>query len=85
MKHKDHRAICEAILGKSFPAVDRWMDAPAYRYGPGHRRFRHDARAVVLMALREGDAKAGAAALIHEACDFAPNEILKLLKRKHLG
>lgn len=80
MKHKDHRAICKAVLGQEFPQVDRWMDQPAYRYGPGHRKYRHDARAVVLMWLRHGP-RAGVAALLHEGADFAPSEMLKLLKR----
>lgn len=80
MKHEDHRAICKAILGQAFPEVDRWMDQPAYRCGPGHRRYRHDARAVVLMALRHQDPRAGVAALLHIAADLAPAEITKLLR-----
>ena len=80
MKHKDHRAICKLVLGQAFPNVDRWMDRPAYRRGPGHRKYRHDARAVVLMALREGDPRAGVAALLHIAADLAPGEVAKLLK-----
>lgn len=81
MKHKDHQAICKLILGKSYPDVDSWMDQPAYRYGPGHRKFRHDLRAVVLMALRHQDPKAGVAALLHIGADFAPGEIRKLLRQ----
>ena len=81
MKHKDHRAVCRAILGEEFPQVDRWMDQPAYHYGPGHRRFRHDGRAVVLMSLRHGP-RAGVAALLHIGADLAPTEILKLLRKK---
>ena len=80
MKHKDHRALDKIVLGQEFPKVHRWMDQPAYRCGPGHRRYRHDARAVVLMALVHRDPKAGAAALLHIAADLAPGKIKKLLR-----
>jgi len=80
MKHKEHRAIDRLVLGQEFPQVHRWMDQPAYRCGPGHRKYRHDMRAVVLMALRHQDPRAGAAALLHIAADFAPGEINKLLR-----
>jgi len=81
MKHKEHRAIEKLVLGKEYPEVDRWMDQPAYHYGPGHRKFRHDARAVVLMALVHRDPRAGAAALLHIAADLAPVELKKAMKR----
>ena len=81
MKHKDHRAIDKLVLGREFPGVHRWMDKPAYRYGPGHRRFRHDMRAVVLMALREKDPRAGVSALLHIGADLAPTEMRKILRR----
>jgi hypothetical protein len=80
MKHKEHRAIDRAVLRQEFPKVHRWMDQPAWRCGPGHRKYRHDARAVVLMALRERDPRAGVSALLHIAADFAPGEIVKLLQ-----
>jgi len=81
MKHKDHRTIDKLVLGREFPEVHRYLDAPAYRYGPGHRRFRHDGRAVVLMALRHRDMRAGISALLHIGADFAPTEIRKILKK----
>ena len=81
MKHKDHRAIDKLILGQEFPEVHHFMDQPAYRYGPGHRRYRHDARAVVLMALRHRDARAGVSALLHIGADLAPGEIIKIVRR----
>ena len=81
MKHKQHRAIDKLLLGKEFPQVHQWMDQPAYRVGPGHRRFRHDARAVVLMALRHQDPRAGVSALLHIGADLAPAEIRKILRR----
>jgi hypothetical protein len=81
MKHKDHRAIDKLVLGKEFPEVHRFMDQPAYRYGPGHRRFRHDARVIVLMALRHRDPRAGVSALLHIGADLAPGELKKVLRR----
>ena len=81
MKHKDHRAIDKLVLGKEFPQVHRFMDQPAYYLSYGHRRVRHDLRAVVLMALRHRDARAGVSALLHISADFAPTEIRKLLKK----
>jgi hypothetical protein len=84
MKHKEHRALEKLILGQEFPEVDRWMDRPAYRVGPGHRKYRHDARAVVLMALVHRDPRAGAAALLHIAADLAPGELKKAVRRAHL-
>jgi hypothetical protein len=84
MKHKDHRAIEKLVLGQEFPEVDRWMDKPAYRVGPGHRKYRHDMRAVVLMALVHRDPRAGAAALLHIAADFAPEELKKVVKGANL-
>ena len=81
MKHKDHRAIDRLVLGQEFPSVHSWIDKPAYRVGPGHRKYRHDLRAVVLMALRHRDVRAGVSALLHIGADFAPTEIRKILKK----
>ena len=82
MRHKDHKAIDELVLGRAYPKVHQFMDAPAYRVGPGHRKYRHDARAVVLMALRHRDARAGVSALLHIGADFAPTEIRKILRKQ---
>lgn len=81
MKHKEHRAIDKLVLGREYPDVHRFMDKPAYRMGPGHRRFRHDMRAVLYMALKHQDPRAGVSALLHIGADFIPGEMKKMLKQ----
>lgn len=82
MRHEEHRAIDKLVLGRAYPEVHRYMDKPAYYMSFGHRRVRHDLRAVVLMALRHRDARAGVSALLHISADFAPTEIRKILRKQ---
>lgn len=81
MRHKDHRAIDKLLLGKEFPEVHSFMDAPAYHVGYGHRKYRHDLRVVLFMALKHQDPRAGVSALLHIGADLAPGEMKKLLKQ----
>lgn len=40
--HEVHRKVEELVFGRSFPKVDRAIDAPFLIMGRGHRKLFHD-------------------------------------------
>jgi len=61
---KEHNKFCEAkgIDPKICDKVNRWMDRPSLKYGPAHRRYRHNpddcrelARKELQKALKRGE------------------------------
>jgi len=40
-KHPKHHSICRTVLGRSFPEVDKAIDAPVKILGPAHRKLFH--------------------------------------------
>jgi len=75
--HKTHHKLSQALLGKAYPDVDRWIDEPYKYLGSRHRVLRHDALTPAVVFMRElaksGDAekalKKSLAALIHISAD----------------
>jgi len=67
--HKVHRLIDRLVLGKEYDFVHKLMDLPALVLGEKHRVLFHDPATALLIAVATGDAKAGAACLLHQITD----------------
>ena len=77
LRHRAHRLLDRLVLGREFPDVHRWMDAPYRWLGPRHRLLRHSV-AEVLLKYR-GDPYRLASALLHIVADRASSR----RRRKH--
>jgi len=47
-RHRIHRLIDRAVLGREYPDVHRWMDEPYKILGKRHRVLRHSPLEVIL-------------------------------------
>jgi len=56
---KQHNALCRlfGIPEKKADRINAEIDLPVKEFGPSHRKYRHDFRSAVLMAMLERDAK----------------------------
>jgi len=68
-RHKVHRLIDLMYLGRQYPQVHRWVDAPYKRLGKRHRILRHDLLSAVIIALKLRDANAFRSAVLHYLTD----------------
>jgi hypothetical protein len=80
LRHKQHRAIDRALLGKEFPDVHEWMDKPAVWLGPSHRIMRHSPLEILLKY--HDDPERAFSALLHLLADEADSKLKRKVRKK---
>jgi len=77
--HRVHRLIDRVFLGREYPDVHRWMDAPFKTLGRRHRVLRHSIPEVV--AAYWWDPGRLASGILHIYTDKAESELKRRVRR----
>jgi hypothetical protein len=82
--HPMHHKVCQTIIGRSYPLVDKVIDWPVRVLGPAHRKHFHSFGASFLIGtIITGSIIGGLAGILHVIVDLASDiwkAILRMLR-----
>lgn len=82
MKHIYHQLICNLLLGKSYPELDRIIDLVDFAPPRGHRKYFHDPFTAALIGYAMYGKEGALAGLLHVLLDEVDRQRLIAKHRK---